>query len=423
MKKNSKIRIIRTLILFILFIAVILIVYNLLEKSKEMRIQNKVTEVINSYNNEGIVFADNNREKFYKYPEAGIKITANPDTYTYISEHLNEDIDINSVPVSFTDEGLYAFLLSEDKKGLDNTTGSVSVNDNGLFLISGVQGNRFEAGRVLVDIKNNLSPDGEYIELSNYYRPVDNSNAEELIDRVNKWHISYTNGFSINVKDMIPFIHVEKKNNKNTLLLTEGEELFNYLDKKIELGLLDYDTVGKGKEFITHTGEKITVQGGTWGDIQDSDKETEYVIEAFKSLSSYDDRYPFMSQEYGNLNTEEYIEVSKDEQHLWYYKDGEVVMESDVVTGRLDRSTPTGTYYISEKVKEKDLRGPGYVSHVHRWMRLTGNGVGLHDATWRGRFGGNIYRSSGSHGCINLPKDFAYNLYDNVETGTCVIVY
>ena len=50
--------------------------------------------------------------------------------------------------------------------------------------------------------------------------------------------------------------------------------------------------------------------------------------------------------------------------------------------------------------------------------------VGFHDASWRhGRFGGNIYKTSGSHGCINMPEDKAAKLYELVAVDTPVIAY
>ena len=50
--------------------------------------------------------------------------------------------------------------------------------------------------------------------------------------------------------------------------------------------------------------------------------------------------------------------------------------------------------------------------------------VGIHDASWRnGRFGGTIYKNSGSHGCINVPEEIAEKLYQTVEKDTPVVAY
>ena len=63
-----------------------------------------------------------------------------------------------------------------------------------------------------------------------------------------------------------------------------------------------------------------------------------------------------------------------------------------------------------------------YQSHVNYWMPFNG-GIGLHDATWRSKFGGDIYVTSGSHGCINLPKDKAEKIYDIIDKNMPIIVY
>ena len=55
-------------------------------------------------------------------------------------------------------------------------------------------------------------------------------------------------------------------------------------------------------------------------------------------------------------------------------------------------------------------------------MKFTG-AVGIHDASWRSKFGGDIYKYNGSHGCVNLPHDVALNLYDMVDIGTMVVVH
>ena len=119
-----------------------------------------------------------------------------------------------------------------------------------------------------------------------------------------------------------------------------------------------------------------------------------------------------------------YVEVDMTAQKLYYYEDGELVLETDVVTGNMRRrmGTPQGVNYVYNKQKNRVLRGPGYASPVSFWMPVKGN-IGLHDAGWRSEFGGEIYRTGGSHGCINLPKDMASQLYEAVEVGTPVIMF
>ena len=49
--------------------------------------------------------------------------------------------------------------------------------------------------------------------------------------------------------------------------------------------------------------------------------------------------------------------------------------------------------------------------------------VGIHDSSWRTDYGGDIYLTSGSHGCVNTPYDAAEKIYNSVGIGDPVIVY
>ena len=117
-----------------------------------------------------------------------------------------------------------------------------------------------------------------------------------------------------------------------------------------------------------------------------------------------------------------YIEVSITNQTLKYYEYGKVVLSSDVVTG-LNNATPTGTYSVLYKTTNATLVGDDYVSHVDYWIAFIGRAYGIHDASWRSSFGGNIYKYDGSHGCINMPYNNVKKLYSLVEVGTPVYIY
>ena len=119
----------------------------------------------------------------------------------------------------------------------------------------------------------------------------------------------------------------------------------------------------------------------------------------------------------------DFVEVSIDQQKLWLFKAGNLLLETNVVTGNrsLGRSTPKGTYAIRAKAQNVVLRGDDYATPVSYWMPFH-NGYGLHDANWRRKFGSTIYISNGSHGCVNMPTKLTPFVYANVEVGTPVII-
>lgn len=120
-----------------------------------------------------------------------------------------------------------------------------------------------------------------------------------------------------------------------------------------------------------------------------------------------------------------YIDVNIELQTVTYFKDGVSVFSSPCVTGLANgkRNTPKGTFKILTKMPGKRLKGPTWDCYVNRWMRFTSDSCGFHDASWRSEFGGQIYKTNGSHGCVNLPKDKAYELYDLITVGTTVVVH
>lgn len=123
------------------------------------------------------------------------------------------------------------------------------------------------------------------------------------------------------------------------------------------------------------------------------------------------------------LNT--YIDVDIENQTVRYILDGNEVFNEPCVTGDVSkgRSTPTGVFAIYAHVPGQYLTGPTWKNWVDYWMPFSPGGCGLHDATWRGKFGGTIYKTAGSHGCVNLSHEAAKNLFNMVNIGTVVIVH
>lgn len=119
-----------------------------------------------------------------------------------------------------------------------------------------------------------------------------------------------------------------------------------------------------------------------------------------------------------------YIEINLEKQHMWYYKEGKLIVSTDVVTGNKNsHDTPTGLYYIINKASPTRLVGDTWDVYVNYWLGVTYDGVGIHDATWRSGFGGNIYTYNGSHGCINTPYDQVKKIYENCSEKTPVVIY
>ncbi len=119
-----------------------------------------------------------------------------------------------------------------------------------------------------------------------------------------------------------------------------------------------------------------------------------------------------------------YVEVDFDNQQLTFFKNGKMVLNSNIVTGKLDgHQTPTGLYYSHNKLTNCTLVGSDFRVFVKYWISIIGNVYGFHDSSWRSVFGGDYYVNDGSHGCINTPDDAMRYLFENLDDGTPVLMY
>ena len=189
-----------------------------------------------------------------------------------------------------------------------------------------------------------------------------------------------------------------------------------------------YDTVGTTRTFQTYTGRYVEETGSRYGWKIDVEAETKGLRETLASGRSQE-RTPEFSQTGAAYTKSDdigysYVEVDLSNQHVYLIVSGKLVTDSPCVTGcvKNGHGTPDGLYSVTYKESPSVLRGEDYETKVNFWMPFN-RGIGLHDATWRSEFGGDIYYSSGSHGCVNLPYKKAAVIYENIYAGMPVICY
>ncbi len=189
-----------------------------------------------------------------------------------------------------------------------------------------------------------------------------------------------------------------------------------------------YDTIGTYEPFVTSNGETVYVESVTYGWQMDRESETAQLYSLLLAGQT-EGRSPVWTVSAltrgDNDIGDTYVEIDYTNQRMWYYKDGELLVETPVVTGNTSagNASPEGLYYIVYKQQDATLTGETYETPVDYWMPFYGN-VGIHDAdSWRSLYGGTIYMTSGSHGCINTPTAQAQTIYENIEAGTPVVCY
>jgi len=273
-------------------------------------------------------------------------------------------------------------------------------------------------GQTKLDLNKNLCYENPSFTLSS----VKTIETKNLLDKYVKAKIIYIFGSESETLD----------GNIINKLLNVDENLEVVIDNKAVMEYvgslsLKYDTVGAARKFKTSRGKTIEVKGGLYGWRINRAAETKALIGNI-TLGEVLEKEPIYTQKAlsrdGNEIGNTYVEINVTRQYLWFYKDGELIARGAVVTGNPNKgySTVLGTYMLNYKQKGTTLVGPGYEAKVTYWMPFFGN-IGIHDASWRHSFGGNIYKRNGSHGCVNAPLHLAKKIYDNIEDGTPIICY
>ena len=188
-----------------------------------------------------------------------------------------------------------------------------------------------------------------------------------------------------------------------------------------------FDSPGVARDFITRDGAAVTVSERTWKAKLDRAATAEALAAlAFDDFADADGPIEgtFVWEKAALDQLTNYVEVDLTNQMLYLYADGELVLETPIVSGSAAQkhTTPGGAFSLIGKYRNVTLRGPDYASFVRYWMPFN-NKIGLHDASWRSRFGGTIYKTNGSHGCINMPRAAAGTVYETIDDSYAVVCY
>ena len=351
-----------------------------------------------------------------------------------------------SVNVSYNEESLNQRIsqlscLQTEQTPAENA--KPEFDGNQYVIKPEVYGNAVDKERLTEQVKVHITefqPQLDMVETKCYAKPKyveDSKEVQEACDAMNKYvnaSITYPMNEPVVVDKALISQWLQGDGEMKVSLNTEAmKQWFTAFGDK-------YDTQGTTRTFTTPAGKSATVTGGTYGWSIDEDTElvnlqnsilNGEVVTREPAYYAGGTAAAHSGQDWGNT----YAEVDMSAQHMWYVQNGQVVLETDVVTGEPipSRITPEGVYSLMWKQRDATLVGdikpetgkPEYETDVAYWMQVTSSGVGFHDAIWQTAFGGTLYQipGTGSHGCINMPLDQAGALFNMIEPGTPVIFH
>ena len=371
----------------------------------------------------------------YEGSNALQEIKDNQNSFTWILSIFKSASDNICKAVTICDD-----LVEKSIDNLDAISGNeiVEAKDatleyiNGSFeIIEEVYGNKLNKDILINKVKSAVLQLEDTLNLDEagcYVQPKFISTSDEVIsakENINKYlesKIIYELGGSNEYLDGSVFKDWLSVDENMDVIINESK-----VKKYISKIAYKYNTVDKSREFLTSRGKIVRVPKGNYGWKIDVSGEVEKLISNIKEgreiirEPKYRQRAAVIGRnDYGNT----YVEIDLTAQHVWFYKNGALLTEGDIVTGSVANKweTPAGIYSLNYKERNATLRGENYQTPVNYWMPFNG-GIGIHDALWRSEFGKDIYIQGGSHGCVNAPYEVAKVIFDNIKPGDPVILY
>ena len=375
------------------------------------------------------------------------KIMENQNSWKWIVKAFQKKTYTLKIPINLSDE-----ILSSTVDGLDfmqeeNITlpqdAAVGDTDTGYTVTAEVIGNQPDRDKLLSALKDTILSGKSELNLDKagcYVKPAVYQNDENLINRVNHLNqlvsanvtMNFGSGRVETVGPQLLKTWVAQDESGNDLI--DPNQISAYVGQLAS----KYNTVKASRSFTTSNGSTVQLTGGDYGWKLDQEKTAQNLTDAINSGTQGEVEVVYAntarsreSNDIGNT----YIELSIDQQTLWCYVDGKLLVSTPVVTGNISKGNDTprgGVWKIKGKRTDYIMTGkinpatgqPSYRTHCDYWIPYSEDfTIGIHDLASRAEYGGDIYKTNGSHGCVNTPLSAVSQIFNVVSAGFPVIVY
>lgn len=406
-----------------------------------------ITKIEDNVHQDSFVVLDNDKE-WKTIPKQELGITFDVDKtvdnswskqnpWLWFMNYVNQPKNIPIIMTDYNKEALAkqatdlkTAVTTFNKERTPTKNAMIEMKDGTFQITNEIAGNTIDVDKFISAFESHVKDGESSIELESYVQKptvlATDSKLKKELDDINKLtEVSAT--YLINGQEVaIPKETIASwltTNDKGDVDLKQDlvKEYVTQLGQQ-------YNTSTNPTKFNSTKRGEVSVPAGTYSWTIATDSETEQLTELILSGKGFTNRVPA----YQGSTTPEtallsntYIEVDLQEQHMWYYKDGKVVLDTPIISGKPSTPTPAGVFYVWNKKRDEILRGEDYASPVDYWMPIDWTGVGIHDSPWQNAnaYGGTSYTTVGSHGCINTPPNVCAKLFNMIDVGVPVVVF
>ena len=334
---------------------------------------------------------------------------------------------------SLADSVIRNLTVFDSSRVIEPRNAELKYTADGAVITKEVMGTRLDYDKTKTAIIHALNDGSTSIDLEKeglYQNPEVYADDDALNEKANALNLVLGANVTLEMGDQS--VQINPEMTAETFLSLDMDGNYYVDDSKVSSYIVKLadktDTVGRKRTFHTSLGTTVELEGGDYGWTLDADSTAQELEEALKEKKKGALEPVYFTtglcrdkNDIGNT----YVEIDLTNQHMWFYKNGSLIVDTPVVTGNPQKNNETpsgGVWSLKGKYRNATLKGEGYATPVDYWLPFNG-GVGIHDLQKRYYFGGSVYNGAGSHGCINTPLAAVKLIYNGIGDGTPVVVY
>lgn len=334
---------------------------------------------------------------------------------------------------SLADSVIRNLTVFDSSRVIEPRNAELKYTADGAVITKEVMGTRLDYDKTKTAIIHALNDGSASIDLEKeglYQNPEVYADDDALNEKANALNLVLGANVTLEMGDQS--VQINPEMTAETFLSLDMDGNYYVDDSKVSSYIVKLadktDTVGRKRTFHTSLGTTVELEGGDYGWTLDADSTAQELEEALKEKKKGTLEPVYFTtglcrdkNDIGNT----YVEIDLTNQHMWFYKNGSLIVDTPVVTGNPQKNNETpsgGVWSLKGKYRNATLKGEGYATPVDYWLPFNG-GVGIHDLQKRYYFGGSVYNGAGSHGCINTPLAAVKLIYNGIGDGTPVVVY
>ena len=334
---------------------------------------------------------------------------------------------------SLADSVIRNLTVFDSSRVIKPRNAELKYTADGAVITKEVMGTRLDYDKTKTAIIHALNDGSTLIDLEKeglYQNPEVYADDDALNEKANALNLVLGANVTLEMGDQS--VQINPEMTAETFLSLDMDGNYYVDDSKVSSYIVKLadktDTVGRKRTFHTSLGTTVELEGGDYGWTLDADSTAQELEEALKEKKKGTLEPVYFTtglcrdkNDIGNT----YVEIDLTNQHMWFYKNGSLIVDTPVVTGNPQKNNETpsgGVWSLKGKYRNATLKGEGYATPVDYWLPFNG-GVGIHDLQKRYYFGGSVYNGAGSHGCINTPLAAVKLIYNGIGDGTPVVVY